>query len=285
MLPTTTFTATLLPDGKVLIAGWGGSAELYDPGAGAFSLTGDPQNTRWTASLLTNGEVLFSGGNDDPGADIGAELYDLSTGTFTATGYLTKARVGHTSTLLPDGTVLIAGAETAPPGTRLGSAELYDPAMGGFRATGYMATDHGLHTATLLNNGQVLIAGGYVRIAHGDSYDYTTTAAAELYNPPLLIPAPALFFLSGDGQGQGAILHAGTNQVASSSNPAGIGGALEIYLTGLGDGLSVIPPQVAIGGRMAEVLFFGKAPGLSGVNQVNIRVPSGVAPGPAVPVR
>jgi uncharacterized protein (TIGR03437 family) len=93
-----------------------------------------------------------------------------------------------------------------------------------------------------------------------------------------------LFVLSGDGRGQGAIWHAATGQAASPGSPANAAEILSMYTTSLADG-GVIPPQVAIGGQLADVLHFGVAPGYPGYYQVNFRVPGGVAPGSAVSVR
>ena len=134
-------TATLLPNGQVLIAGIAvdppafGSAELYDPSMGTFTLTGSMTIGRvgHTATLLSNGRVLITGG--DNGGDplfASAEIYDPSAGTFTATGSMTIPRVEHTATLLSNGQVLIdGGAFGVSP-----SAELYDPGIGTFSQTG-----------------------------------------------------------------------------------------------------------------------------------------------------
>jgi hypothetical protein len=194
---------------------------------------------------------------------------------------MSVARGEGSATLLPDETVLVTAS---PSGQPLVSAELYDPVTGTFSNTAYMATDRQYHTGTLLNDGTVLITGGIHAVSPCPPCSFVALSSAEIYRPPVLTPAPVLLSLSGDGRGQGAILHAGTPQLASSDTPAAVGEVLEIYLTGLSDA-SVIPPQVAIGGRMAQVLFFGNAPGFVVLNQVNVRVPSGVAPGPAVPVR
>jgi hypothetical protein len=117
-------TATLLSDGRVLVAGGGGSglsallatAELYDPASGSWTATGSMNGVRilHTATLLADGRVLVAGGADGIGetsvdALATAELYDPDSGSWTATGTMIEARAHHTATLLPDGKVLLAG--------------------------------------------------------------------------------------------------------------------------------------------------------------------------------
>ena len=195
-------TATLLPDGKVLVAGGVGSssagvdypatasAELYDPASGSWTATGSMVSPRaeHTATLLPDGEVLVAGGDKQlsPTAMVvaSAELYDPSTGSWTATGSMGRARVGHTATLLPDGKVLVAGGTRIPEATgALAAAELYDPSSGSWTATGSMGRARTGHTATLLPVGKVLVAGGWDSSAISFELANTATAAAELYDP------------------------------------------------------------------------------------------------------
>jgi uncharacterized protein (TIGR03437 family) len=171
--------------------------------------------------------------------------------------------------LLPDGTVLVVGGSLG---------ELFDPASGTFTSPARMIRPRDGHTATLLMDGTVLVVGGQY-VAGG-----IPPPTAEIYHPTVSIPAPALLSLSGDGRGQAAIWHATTGQIASSDSPAATGEALSMYTTSLAEG-GVIPPQISIGGKLAQVLFFGPAPGYPGYYQVNFLVPGGVSPGAAVPVR
>src|ERR1022692_1426918 len=81
-----------------------------------------------TATLLPNGKVLVAGGGGINGKSLSsAELYDPGTGTWTATGGVTAERCFHTATLLPNGKVLVAGGAIGPGIYAISSAELYNP--------------------------------------------------------------------------------------------------------------------------------------------------------------
>lgn len=181
-------SATLLPNGQVLIAGGLGlsdtnlvhlsTAELYDPATNTFKPTGSMVNARsgfslgFTSTLLPDGKVLILG---DDSYSTSAELYNPSTGTFTSTGSMTVSRMDLTATLLSDGKVLVAGRGQA--GT--GSADLYDPTSGVFTPVGSFEAIVGSHTATLLPDSTVLITGGGL---DGGSYNGASTYA-WIYDP------------------------------------------------------------------------------------------------------
>jgi len=180
-------TATLLPGGKVLVAGGvvGGQlpvpqAELYDPQAGTFSAIGNLNQSRYfhAATLLPNNKVLITGGNMASVYSNSTELYDPAAGTFQNVSNMHFPRSIHTSTLLKDGRVLITGG-VGIDGAYNDSAELYDPATGMFTLTGSLHEPKEGHTATLLDSGKVLIVGGAINksaavVSYGEIYDPAT---------------------------------------------------------------------------------------------------------------
>lgn len=188
-------TATLLADGKVLVAGGlntngcdvNDSAELYDPASRSFAPTSSMVEPRFfqTSTLLQNGRVLITGGDsfnfecsdlDTSPQLTSAELYDPFSGSFTPTGSMSEARAGHTAILLPSGKVLIVGGNKSDGGAA--TAEVYDPTSGTFTPTLNMSTARIGPTSTLLLDGRVLITGGI-------SSESTSPrlATTELYDP------------------------------------------------------------------------------------------------------
>ena len=201
-------TATLLADGRVLIAGglFDGTAELYDPATGTFTATGN-MTTVWvnhTATLLPDGRVLIEGRSLDALAS--AELYDPSTGKFTAAGSITTSgNIGgvDAAAALADGRVLIAGGPVG--------AVLYDPGTSTFTAAGDPAPI-GFPTATLLPDGRALFASFF---------------ASQLYEPPT-----GKFSLTGAQAGyesRATLLTSGKVLVTGGNDDPGPAADAEVY--------------------------------------------------------
>jgi hypothetical protein len=236
-------TATLLPNGQVLLAGGQAgnprnpgenqtSAELYDPATGMWTATGSMSiaHSHHTATLLPSGQVLVAGGYSGSNA-LSAELYDPATGVWTPTGSLPVGRWDHTATLLPNGQVLVAGGIGTDGVTHLASAELYDPSTGTWRETGSMAHERSSHTATLLPNGQVLVAGGI-----GDCCPVPFWASAELYDPATGIWTETGSMATGRDLHTATLLPNGQVLVAGGANfPGGILRSAELYTPALND--------------------------------------------------
>jgi hypothetical protein len=177
--PRTGHTATLLMDGRVLVAGGSESnsniisAEIYDPASGSWTEAASLTTARsdHTATLLPDSRVLVAGGT---GPLKSAEIYDPANNTWTPTGSLINERHGHTATLLPSGVVLVAGGAVGFE-SYLSSAEIYDPVFGTWRVTSSLAVSRYGHTATLLSHSKVLVVAGDPKSPAGGT--------AEIYDP------------------------------------------------------------------------------------------------------
>ncbi len=166
-------TATLLPNGKVLIAGGLGeppaevrdpsqggaviyrasgllaSAEIFDPQTGTSTPTGDMTVRRYADSgiLLPDGRVLIMPRD----GHFPVEIYDPASGTFAAVSDVPAGATVETATLLPSGEVFL---------TNLDHTGVFDPDARAFHSIFKREEIRRLHTATLLKDGRVLIVGG-----------------------------------------------------------------------------------------------------------------------------
>ncbi|GHH82765.1 hypothetical protein GCM10018793_43150 [Streptomyces sulfonofaciens] len=241
-----THTATLLPDGTVLVAGgWGESspgvlrslrsAELFDPATGRWAPAEPMTDVRsdHCAVRLPDGRVLVVGGitHTDVYRWAGqsfCELYDPVTGTWSPTGSLRIPRSGHQATLLADGTVLVTGG-VALEGRKSRTfhpqspwhTELYNPAAGTWTPAGNMPIGRAHHRALALPSGRVLVLGG----AHSATYD-AGYAAAAVYDPRSRAWTPATgmrtgrFYCSATRLKDGRVLAAGGTVRSSMADPS-----------------------------------------------------------------
>ena len=194
-IPRVSHTATLLPDGRVLVAGGcsgqraTASAETYDVKANRWTRVGDMMQARCShiAVPLPDGRVFVVGGGGGRLGDLAsAEVFDPATSTFASLGPMHSNH--YLATRLADGRVLLTGGQ-GDGGEILKSAEIFDPETGHFQATGNMAIARVKHAAALLPDGRVLVIGGSDRRGYKERFGST-----EVYDPQTgrFSPGPAL---------------------------------------------------------------------------------------------
>ncbi|UQA55188.1 Kelch repeat-containing protein [Polyangium aurulentum] len=207
-------TATLVSDGKVLIAGGTATdgaitpqpsnlAEVFDEVAGSTTDVGGGMKVARTAGAavrLATGQVMITGGFGAADFALSStDLYNAATDTFSQGPQMGAARARHTATLLADGRVLITGGTNAAkaPAKYWNTADIYTPG-GGFGAVIPMKAARARHSATLLPTGEVVLAGG---IDATDAQNPITRATTEIFNPIALSFAEGATMTDGNPNG------------------------------------------------------------------------------------
>jgi len=157
-----------------------------------------------TATLLNDGRVLIAGGTDVHGvATSRCELFDPKANRWIRAGNMIRARAAHAATLLADGNVLVSGGQTGLsifPIQVLSNAEIYHPAINSWTAVAAMHAPRRMHSSIRLHDGRVLVVGG-TNVAPGSPLAAAQQEQAEIYHPQLdrwLIAGTGLAPLSGE---------------------------------------------------------------------------------------
>jgi len=193
-------TATLLRNGKVLVAGgYSGllgtvvlaSTELYDPSTNGWSDAAPMliPHASHTAALLPDGKVLIASGRSSGGDTVEAETYDPATNAWSKAGNLVVARTSATALVLASGKVLVIGGDgTANPG-----AELYDPGTNSWLQLPNTDTHH-VNVASSLSNGRVLVLGDVSKWTYQffAQYDPTSNTWHPIGRPPISFASAVL---------------------------------------------------------------------------------------------
>jgi large repetitive protein len=195
--PRSLHTATLLHDGRVLIAGGDAgvpdntlvlapgsqsrvldSVELFDPATRTFaSVASLAPRLGHTATLLNDGRVLHAGGTNGATAFLGSsQIFDPKTRTWATVGALNTPRAFHVATPLADGRVFVVGGVDV--GGALAAAEIYDPVAETWTPVASMNTTRVMHSATRMRNGKILVVGG-----RNGSSGNAVRDSAEIYDP------------------------------------------------------------------------------------------------------
>lgn len=182
--PRSDHAATLLKDGRVLVAGGHvgpttlSSVEIYDPVANAWSYAAPLPLRRWSFSMTTlpDGRVLAAGGFADRGLQTDTTvIYDPLTNTWTDGPRMLSERANHTTVVLRDGDLLLIGGQRAGAGT----AERYDLRLGTFVPAGALVQPRMFAQAAERGDGSVVLVGGILRPESGEGF--VPNAYAEVW--------------------------------------------------------------------------------------------------------